>query len=560
MKKFSILAIFLFSLFSVRAQTVSRQQQISNISSFAKLYGYVRYFHPSDEAASIDWDKFIYHGIREVENAGNATILKQRLNALFNPIAPAVWMGDDTLAKNFNLKSIIPPVNIGMKEITWQHLGMGNKDGLYKSIRTNRQVTVMDLKRAGFGVATQSLDATTYRGKKFRLTGAIKTAVTTGQGQMWMRIDLDGSGRGFFDNMDSRPIKSKEWKEYQITGTVDENAKSFVFGAFLLGEGKMWIDHFRLEIENDGNWSTIATKNGSFEEEGALPKDWYTGSPGYKYSIVKNEIHEGKQSLMIADNSTTEMVTSIYEQKPKYGEHFTKSIGSGLSCTVPLVLMGTEQATYPVANPVVLGVLKKKLDAVNFSTFDPYLALTGVVTAWNAFQHFFPYKEEVNLAWPDKLPIALAAAYEAKTRKDYGSVLRVLTEKLKDGHVSVSTGEQDYYSMQADAVLAEGKIVISKVDTVDNEVLQLRRGDIITEIDGIAALDKLANIKKEISGSEQWKNAMALGQIFSGAKDTEMVLKLKNEREGEREVRIIRKSYRQPKNSTTIKKLGNGIY
>ena len=34
---------------------------IENLLAFAKLYGYVRYFHPSDAASSIDWERFAVH-------------------------------------------------------------------------------------------------------------------------------------------------------------------------------------------------------------------------------------------------------------------------------------------------------------------------------------------------------------------------------------------------------------------------------------------------------------------------------------------------------------------
>jgi hypothetical protein len=36
------------------------EQQINNQKTFAKLFGYVRYFYPGDEASVIDWDKFAF--------------------------------------------------------------------------------------------------------------------------------------------------------------------------------------------------------------------------------------------------------------------------------------------------------------------------------------------------------------------------------------------------------------------------------------------------------------------------------------------------------------------
>jgi hypothetical protein len=37
---------------------VNEVRIIEQLRAFAKLYGYVRFFHPSDEAAELDWDSF----------------------------------------------------------------------------------------------------------------------------------------------------------------------------------------------------------------------------------------------------------------------------------------------------------------------------------------------------------------------------------------------------------------------------------------------------------------------------------------------------------------------
>lgn len=43
-----------------------QEKEIDNLMIFAKSYGLVKYFHPSDNAASIDWDLFF--GIRNNAN------------------------------------------------------------------------------------------------------------------------------------------------------------------------------------------------------------------------------------------------------------------------------------------------------------------------------------------------------------------------------------------------------------------------------------------------------------------------------------------------------------
>ncbi len=56
------------------------QQGLRNLTAFSKLYGYVRFFHPSDQAAAIDWQSFAIDGVRQVESAtDDAELLCSRL-------------------------------------------------------------------------------------------------------------------------------------------------------------------------------------------------------------------------------------------------------------------------------------------------------------------------------------------------------------------------------------------------------------------------------------------------------------------------------------------------
>jgi len=549
------------SVLQIQAQTVSSEKKTGNIAAFARLYGYVRYFHPSQEATMINWDKFVYYGIREVENAANPKVLNQKLNDLFNPIAPAVLIYTDAAPKKFNIKNLQPSGIPDLQNVAWQHYGMGAPGGLYNSIRTNTSIAITEEKKASFGTITNSVSAKPYRGKKFRLKAFIKTDVlNNGQGQMWLRIDCENNKRGFFDNMGNRPVTSNKWKECEITGQIDGDADNIVFGVFLLGSGKVWTDKFSLEIEDGGKWTSIPVSNPSFEEDNEQPKGWYGAAQGYQFKVVSAEAIEGRNVMLISDSSSIKAVTTIFDTKPVFGDHFIKSLGNGLSCAVPLVLMGNAAMTYPAADPAKLAALKDKLDSVEQIPY-PYAALSGVTIAWNIFRHFYPYQDEINTDWAVQLPVCLTAAGQCNTLKDYGRIIKVLTEKLRDGHVYVSIGSADYFSMPAGATLAEGKIIISKLDPVSDpsEQLPLKAGDEILSIDGIPALQKLEQMKKEISGSAQWKNHRALSELFLGPKDSEMRMKIKNNGT-EKEISIIRKNYRNEKDTATIKKLNDEIY
>jgi C-terminal processing protease CtpA/Prc len=63
---------------------------VRNLASFARLYGYVRFFHPSDEAAVADWDSVLLSGVRLIEHAATPEELVRALRDVFRPVAPAV--------------------------------------------------------------------------------------------------------------------------------------------------------------------------------------------------------------------------------------------------------------------------------------------------------------------------------------------------------------------------------------------------------------------------------------------------------------------------------------
>ncbi len=69
-----------------------------NLVAFARLLGYVRHFHPSDEAAGNDWSSFTIAAVEEVEGAKTAKDLIGRFQKLFRPIAPTLRLSTVRLA------------------------------------------------------------------------------------------------------------------------------------------------------------------------------------------------------------------------------------------------------------------------------------------------------------------------------------------------------------------------------------------------------------------------------------------------------------------------------
>lgn len=112
-------------------KAISRRGVV-NLLAFARLLGYVRHFHPSDEAAGTDWDGFAVAGVKAVESSADGTVLTQRLAELFRPIAPSI-----VVVPSGTSVASTPPSDKGARQLVWRHTGFGlsSAQTLYKSDR-----------------------------------------------------------------------------------------------------------------------------------------------------------------------------------------------------------------------------------------------------------------------------------------------------------------------------------------------------------------------------------------------------------------------------------------
>lgn len=102
-----------------------------------------------------------------------------------------------------------------------------------------------------FGNLMRSVDATPYRGKRVRFRAAVRTEGkdgAPGRAQLWVRVDRNGGGMGFFDNMGDRPITSATWGRYEIVGDVAPDAQGVSLGMILTAGSRAWLDSASFEV------------------------------------------------------------------------------------------------------------------------------------------------------------------------------------------------------------------------------------------------------------------------------------------------------------------------
>ena len=111
-----------------------------------------------------------------------------------------------------------------------------------------------------FGGMMQMCRAESFRGKRLKFTGYVKTRDVVGTANLWFRVDGENGQLLAFDNMSDRPIKgTTDWKEYSVVLDVPETATALAYGIFISGAGMAWLNDVQL-IEVGSGVKSTATK------------------------------------------------------------------------------------------------------------------------------------------------------------------------------------------------------------------------------------------------------------------------------------------------------------
>ena len=162
----------------------------------------------------------------------------------------------------------------------------------------------------------QKIEVNVDKPTKFKFTGWVKVLGhdqdSTVKAGLWARVDNNDNDTGFFDNMDNRPITSNEWQEYEIIGTMYNNANILNIGGLVYYNGIFYFDNFKLYIEdNNGIFQPVELKNADFEDKEIL-KDWKSTLIANNSLAIKNftfnmaaDAQSGDQSLRIIGKNIT---------------------------------------------------------------------------------------------------------------------------------------------------------------------------------------------------------------------------------------------------------------
>ena len=224
MRRLSIALLLAAAVFGAPASGRAPRQEIDNTASFARLYGVVRYFYPSDAAAALDWNHFAVHGVRQARAAGDVKALETALRALVRPART----GHGDRAESCRRLRLPATLTTGSSRgATWVRAWTASsalksiQEQTHESARPNRR----DID--GFVSLMQTVPAPTagQDGPAAR-PGSRDGRDATGAAALWLTGRSAGPGRwAFSTTWVIGPIREPEWREYTIEGTVADDAR-----------------------------------------------------------------------------------------------------------------------------------------------------------------------------------------------------------------------------------------------------------------------------------------------------------------------------------------------
>lgn len=451
-----------------------------SLAAFARLYGVVRWFHPSDEAAGASWDAVAVEGVELALDARSPEALSDGLSALFLPLAPTLQLWTEG--------GVAPPPRVLPGEgprLAWQHFGwsFGGDQPVFRADRLGREAGPVG---TAIGVTATNGDvADGLGGRRIRVTAQAR-ADGPADGTLWLRVD-----RGPRAEPGPRvevAIDDADWRAYTVELDLPADATWWVFGLAARGRGTLWADDTRADVlEPDGSWRPLPVRDAGFEDR---ERWWVIDGLGHDAAVVDEQ---GDAVLRLRHQDLAR--GAVRDEAPALGDAWEGPLGAGLVARVPLALPFT-----PV-HPVV-----DALPAIPADRDDVAVRVAAAITAWNVLRHFHPYGPDLGVDWDAALDRAVAGALSAPDQAALVDVLWDLLGDVPDGHgwVAHPIATPRACGLALRWVRVGDALVVTH--SVEPDVVA---GDVVVAVDDQPTAEALAAARRHVSGSSQFRDAFA---------------------------------------------------
>lgn len=477
-------------------------QQTKALIDFAKVYGLIRYFYPSDQARKINWDAFAFYGVKSILNSNKETPSHQLIEKLFKPVAPLLKIVPKNEEKpNFHT----PPNALNNVIISWVYYGLPfySNNPLIRSEVTNHYIPT----RKYQGIVEQIINVSEIRSKTIEFSVYTRGKLIGLPSKVLLALR--------FDNIENKIIDSKikevdtldfsRWQNFKISAHIPSNAVFLRIALILVGEGDIYFDNARLSIEGD---EENLLKNPSFESEKdtRLVFGWklleQSEQSGYLAKIVKTSALDGEKSLLLKSDAET-MITL-----PEENSSYTVELNDSYYAIVPSTLFVDSSGTLPYSN---IDTLIKEIGHPTFAVKDRISRISTTIILWNLIQHFSIFLHN------DWNPESILEEVLKKTATDssligFSTALETMLHFVADNQVRIWHKDLEKYTVfPFQWAEHNGKIIITDVG---KNLSNIERGDEVLEINGQSVQNVIDSISLFLSYSNpEWKYLKSLAYI-----------------------------------------------
>lgn len=430
--------------------------QIDDLAVLARAVMLIRYRHPSDQAAELDWNGFLPEAVGRVLQVSGSGSLLATLRELFAPIAPAIELGTQRADA-----SLAPPRGAGSHLARWRRLGLGSVNP-YAGWREGRDPDRAELELT-LPVALPDL----ARCKRARL---IAVGTSTGRGQASVFVSLDRAGDA--DRRMEAALTS-DLRELRVETDVPGDTYRARLGVKIAGQASLELRSMSL-VCDDTVAARLDLQRAAWQKEG-----W--------------------DDLYTVRTATCDPGDCLQVRRAPFDTSFVPSrdvldveLGQGIWMHMPLAVWSDGARTYPASDAV-------RRDA-RLAMTDLETRLATILGAWGIADLFYPYLADQQIDWADALPQALSEAAAASSAVQLHHALARLVAKLRDNHASAVHPALPINGILPVALRRFGSELVV-TGAVGEYAASLPVGAQILAIDGIPAIQAYDDMRARVSAA-----------------------------------------------------------
>jgi Peptidase family S41 len=385
-----------------------------------------------------------------------------------------------------------------------------------------------------------------FAGESLELRGFLRTEDVSNFAGLWMREDGD-SGPVAFDNMQARQLKgTTEWTEYSIKLPLEKSARRLFFGVLAGGAGKVWADDLRLLLDGrplereprveqpktvldlDKEFDTgsgVALKSLSktqVDNLAMLAKVW--GFLKYHHPLVTSGKRHWDYELFrvlprvvaAADAAAARTVVqqwiaslgdvtgctacasldeSDLHLRPPFTWLTDNALGSELAGTLRAIHHNRSADRRQFYVSLVAGIgnpsFDHELGYANLKLPDAGYQLLSLYRLWNIVEYWFPYRDLLERSWDEELTAFIPRIALAGDARAYKEELLAFVATIHDTHANLWGSLDVRPPAGACAVpvtlrfIENQPVVTGFPDAASGSASSLKRGDIVTALDGV---------------------------------------------------------------------------